>query len=257
MSSPWNPAQYERFANERTQPFLDLLAMVAPVPGGRVADLGCGTGELTRVLHERTGAAETVGIDSSETMLAKSGQFAGGGLRFELADIAAYHPSLRFDLVFSNAALQWVPGHAALIPALASFVREGGQFAFQVPANDDHTSHVTARDVAASEPFRTALEGYERSWPVMPPEWYAETLDALGFAELNVRLQVYGHHLASTADVVEWVKGTYLTDYARRMSPELYDRYLARYREVLLERLGDRGPYFYAYKRILVHACRA
>ena len=257
MSGPWNPAQYERFANERTQPFLDLLARVAPVPGGRVADLGCGTGELTRVLHERTGAAETVGIDSSESMLANSGQFGGGGLRFELGDIAAFNPSLPFDLVFSNAALQWVPGHASLIPALAALVREGGQFAFQVPANDDHTSHVTARDVAASEPFRTALEGYERSWPVMPPEWYAETLDALGFAEFNVRLQIYGHHLASTADVVEWVKGTYLTDYARRMSPDLYERYLARYREILLERLGDRRPYFYTYKRILVYARRA
>lgn len=257
MSGPWNPAQYERFANERTQPFLDLLARVAPVPGGRVADLGCGTGELTRVLHERTGAAETVGIDSSESMLANSGQFGGGGLRFELGDIAAFNPSLPFDLVFSNAALQWVPGHASLIPALAALVREGGQFAFQVPANDDHTSHVTARDVAASEPFRTALEGYERSWPVMPPEWYAETLDALGFAELTVRLQIYGHHLASTADVVEWVKGTYLTDYARRMSPDLYERYLARYREILLERLGDRRPYFYTYKRILVYARRA
>jgi len=257
MSGPWNPAQYERFANERTQPFLDLLARVAPVPGGRVADLGCGTGELTRVLHERTGAAETVGIDSSESMLANSGQFGGGGLRFELGDIAAFNPSLPFDLVFSNAALQWVPGHATLIPALAALVREGGQFAFQVPANDDHTSHVTARDVAASEPFRTALEGYERSWPVMPPEWYAETLDALGFAELTVRLQIYGHHLASTADVVEWVKGTYLTDYARRMSPDLYERYLARYREILLERLGDRRPYFYTYKRILVCARRA
>jgi len=257
MSGPWNPAQYERFANERTQPFLDLLARVAPVPGGRVADLGCGTGELTRVLHERTGAAETVGVDSSESMLANSGQFGGGGLRFELGDIAAFNPSLPFDLVFSNAALQWVPGHATLIPALAALVREGGQFAFQVPANDDHTSHVTARDVAASEPFRTALEGYERSWPVMPPEWYAETLDALGFAELTVRLQIYGHHLASTADVVEWVKGTYLTDYARRMSPDLYERYLARYREILLERLGDRRPYFYTYKRILVCARRA
>ncbi len=256
MSSPWNPAQYERFANERTRPFLDLLAMITPVPGGRVADLGCGTGELTRLLHERTGAAETVGVDSSETMLARSGEFAGGGLRFELADIATYRPPEQFDVVSSNAALQWVPDHASLIPALARLVRACGQFAFQVPANDDHTSHVTARDVAAEEPFRSALGGYERSWPVMPPEWYAEQLDALGFTMLNVRLQVYGHHLPSSADVVEWVKGTYLTDYARRMAPGLYERYLVRYAEVLRERLGQRRPYFYAYKRILVHGRR-
>lgn len=257
MSSPWNPAQYKRFANERIRPFLDLLAMVTPVPGGRVVDLGCGTGELTRLLHDRTGAAETVGVDSSETMLAKSGEFAGRGLSFELADIATYRPPAPFDVVFSNAALQWVPDHPALIPALARLVRAGGQFAFQVPANDDHTSHVTARDVAAEEPFRSALGGYERSWPVMPPEWYAEQLDAMGFSSLNVRLQVYGHHLPSSADVVEWVRGTYLTDYARRMPSHLYEQYLVRYRHVLLERIGERRPYFYAYKRILVHAVRA
>lgn len=257
MTSPWNPAQYERFSNERTQPFLDLLAMVTPVPGGRVVDLGCGTGELTRLLHEHTGAAETVGVDSSETMLAKSAQFAGAGLRFERADIEAYRPGVPFDVVFSNAAYQWVPDHSALIPALTALVARGGQFAFQVPANDDHASHVVAREVAAEEPYHTALEGYERTWPVMKPEWYAETLDALGFAALNVRLQVYGHHLDSTAAVVEWVKGTYLTDYARRMPPDLYERYLVRYREALLQRLGEHSPFFYSYKRILVHARRA
>jgi len=249
MTSPWNPAQYERFSNERTQPFLDLLALVEPVPGGRVVDLGCGTGELTRLLHERTGAAETVGVDSSETMLAKSAQFAGAGLRFEQADIATYRSSPPFDVVFSNAAYQWVPDHAALIPALTALIATVGQFAFQVPANDDHTSHVLAREVAAEEPFQSALGGYERTWPVMKPEWYAETLDALGFVDLNVRLQVYGHHLESSAAVVEWVKGTYLTDYARRMPVELYERYLQRYREVLLQRLGERSPFFYEIGR--------
>jgi trans-aconitate 2-methyltransferase len=257
MTSPWNPAQYERFSSERTQPFLDLLAMVTPVPGGRVVDLGCGTGELTRLLHEHTGAAETVGVDSAETMLAKSAQFAGPGLRFEQGTIETYRPGAPFDVVFSNAAYQWVPNHAALIPGLTALVASGGQFAFQVPANDDHASHVVAREVAAEEPYRTALGGYERTWPVMKPEWYAETLDTLGFADLNVRMQVYGHHLESTGAVVEWVKGTYLTDYARRMPSELYESYLVRYREALLRRLGERSPFFYTYKRILVHARRA
>jgi trans-aconitate 2-methyltransferase len=256
MTSPWNPTQYERFANERTQPFLDLLEMVAPVPGGRAVDLGCGTGELTRLLHERTAAGETLGIDSSETMLARSVEFAGTGLRFAQGDIATFRPAAPFDVVFSNAALQWVPDHASLIPALTKLVAPAGQFAFQVPANDDHTSHVVAREVAGEEPFRSALRGYERSWPVMPPEWYAETLDALGFVDLDIRLQVYGHHLDSTAAVVEWVKGTYLTDYARRMPTDLYEAYLDRYRTLLLQRLGDRSPFFYTYKRILVHSRR-
>lgn len=252
MGSPWNPGQYEKFRDERSQPFFDLLAMVEPCPGGRAVDLGCGTGALTRALHERTQATETIGIDSSETMLAGSAAFAGDGLRFEQAEIAAFTPNRSFDVVFSNAALQWVDDHAQLIPRITSYVAPRGQLAVQMPANNDHPSHVTAHEVAAEEPFRSAMGGYVREWPVRPPEWYADELDRLGFAQQSVRLQVYGHHLESREGVVEWVRGTLLTDYERRMSAELYARFLARYRERLMAKIEDRRPFFYAFKRVLI-----
>jgi len=251
LTSPWNPDQYHRFRDERSQPFFDLLELVEPTAGGRVVDLGCGTGELTRILHERSGAAETLGVDNSETMLAKSGSVAGGGLRFETADIATFEGPGAFDIVFTNAALQWLPDHESLIPQVASLVKPGGQLAFQVPANADHPSHLVAHAVAREEPFATALNGYVREWPVLPPERYAEMLDELGFVQQSVRLQVYGHHLESTNGAVEWVKGTLLTDYERRMPPELYQGYLARYRERLVAEVGMRSPYFYAFKRVL------
>lgn len=250
MSSPWNPDQYHRFQNERSQPFFDLLELVQPAPGGDVIDLGCGTGELTKILHEKTGARATVGLDSAETMLAKAEAYAGDGLSFRLGNIDAFEGD--FDVVFSNAALQWLNGHEVLIPAVAAHVKPGGQFAFQVPANADHPSHLVAHAVAREEPFASALSGYTRDWPVLPPERYAEMLDALGFGELHVRLQVYGHHLESSDGVVEWVKGTLLTDYERRMAPGLYQQYLARYRKRLLSEIGEHSPYFYAFKRILV-----
>jgi trans-aconitate 2-methyltransferase len=252
MASPWNPDQYARFRNERSQPFFDMLELVQPAPGGRAVDLGCGTGELTPALHFRLQARESVGIDNSESMLAKSGEFAGDGVRFERGEIGAFAPAEPFDVVFSNAALQWVDRHEELFPRLASAVAPGGQLAVQMPANDDHPSHLTAHAVASEEPFATALGGYSRSWPVKKPEWYAELLDRLGFSEQSVRLQVYGHHLASREEVVEWVKGTLLTDYQKRMPAESYERYLQRYRERLMAQLEDRRPYFYAFKRVLV-----
>jgi trans-aconitate 2-methyltransferase len=252
MTSPWNPDQYARFRNERSQPFLDMLELVQPASGGRAVDLGCGTGELTPALHARLQARETVGLDSSESMLAKSGEFAGNGVRFERGTIESFAPAEPFDVVFSNAALQWVDGHEELFPRLAKAVAAGGQLAVQMPANDDHPSHLTAHAVAREEPFATALGGYSRTWPVKKPEWYAELLDRLGFSEQSVRLQVYGHHLASRDEVVEWVKGTLLTDYQKRMPPETYEQFLKRYRERLMPRLEDRKPYFYAFKRVLV-----
>jgi len=254
MASTWNPEQYHRFRDERSKPFFDLLDLVEPIPGGSVVDLGCGTGELTRVLHERSGAATTLGLDSSETMLAKTGEHAGGGLTFAQGNIADFGGS--YDLVFSNAALQWLDRHEELIPAVAAHVMAGGQLAFQVPANADHPSHLVAHEVAREEPFATALGGYVRQWPVLPPERYAEILDELGFRDLTVRLEVYGHHLESTDGVVEWVKGSLLTDYEKRMPAELYRRYLARYRERLIAELGEKAPYFYAFKRVLARGRR-
>jgi trans-aconitate 2-methyltransferase len=255
-ASPWSPDQYERFKDERTQPFHDLLAMVRPCPGGRAVDLGCGTGELTRSVHLAAQTAETVGIDSSETMLARSGGFAAPGLRFELGDVAQFAPAKPFDLVFSNAALQWVPGHEGLFERLAAAVAPGGQIAIQMPDNDGYPSHEVAKAVAREEPFASAMGGYERSWPVQAPEWYAVLLERLGFREQRVVLNVYGHYLESRDGVVEWVKGTYLTEYQKRLSPALYERYVERYREALAEVFEDRQPFFYPYRRILMWARR-
>ena len=248
----WDPAQYERFERERSAPFFDLLNLVEPCPGGRVVDLGCGTGELTRSLHERTEASMTLGIDSSRAMLERSVPHAGGGLSFELGDIAEWAPSEPFDIVFSNAALHWVGDHAALFARLTAALAPGGQLAVQVPANHDHPSHLVAERVAGEEPFREALGGYVRQSPVLEPERYAELLHRLGYGTQHVRLQVYLHVLPEPEAVVDWVKGTLLTDYRRRLPEDAYGAFLARYRALLISELPDERPYPFTFKRILL-----
>lgn len=251
-SDAWDPAQYTRFRAERRQPFYDLLDLVQPVPGGRVLDLGCGTGELTAELHHHTRAVATLGIDRSPAMLEASRAKTAPGLSFAQDDIATFAPEGSYDVVFSNAALQWVPGHEALLGRLAALLVEGGQLAVQMPANQDHPSHVTADETAREEPFLGALGGASREWPVLAPETYALLLDRLGFKAPLVRLQVYVHHLPSRDDVVEWVKGTYLTHYRARLDDDLYEAYLRRYRERLMEVLPPNRPYVYTYKRLLL-----
>lgn len=247
----WNPDQYERFRDERRQPFFDLLALVRPRPHMRIVDLGCGTGELTRILHDRLQASETLGIDNSAAMLGRSAAFAGTGVRFEHGDLAAFAPAAPYDLVFSNAALHWAPAHDELLRRLTGCVGDRGQLAVQVPANHDHLSHLVAAAVAAEEPFRSALDGYVKQISVLAPEAYAAVLDGLGYREQHVRLQVYVHHLPARGDVVEWVKGTTLVDYEKRLPAELYARFLECYRARLLPQLRDTHPYCYPFKRIL------
>jgi len=241
----WTPEQYERFKAERAQPFHDLAALVEHRPRMRIVDLGCGTGELTRALHEQLGAAETLGIDSSETMLLKSGHFGGEMLRFQHGTVEAFVTDQPYDLIFSNAALHWVGDHESLFRRLTGFVARDGQIAVQMPANDDHPSHAIAAEVAAEfgvEP---------RADFVLPPQRYASLLHDLGYKRQHVRLQVYGHELPSAQDVVEWVRGALLTDYERRLG-ERFPEFLERYSERAVAALGDARPFFYTYKRVLI-----
>jgi trans-aconitate 2-methyltransferase len=255
-SDAWNPARYERFRAERLAPGLDLLALVQPTAAPRVVDLGCGTGELTRIVHERLGARETLGLDTSAKMLSAASAQAGGGVRFEQRDAAAFTDRDAWDVVFSNALVQWIPDHARLLPQLVAALVPGGQLAVQLPANFTHVSHTTAVEVAAESPFREALDGWTREVPVLEPEAYAELLHRAGCHEQHVRLQVYGHLLPDRGAVVEWVRGTLLTDYERRLDAATYEAFVARYRERLLPRLADERPYFFPFRRILMRARR-
>lgn len=242
----WSPEQYERFKEERHQPFVDLVSLIERRPQMRVVDLGCGTGELTRELHGALEARETVGIDDSETMLLKAGSFGGEMLHFQKNSIEAFVTDEPYDLVFSNAAFHWVPDHEQLFTRLTNFLAIDGQIAIQMPANDTHPSHRIAAEVA--ERFGVA----SRPEYVLRPERYAEILYRLGYKRQHVRMQVYGHLLPTADDVVEWVRGALLTYYERQLAPDTFTEYVEAYRREIHAALGNESPYFYTYKRVLL-----
>jgi trans-aconitate 2-methyltransferase len=249
----WDPGIYQQFRAERRQPFDDLLSLVEPVPGGRVVDLGCGSGELTAELHRHTAAAETIGIDSSANMLEQATQHATDSLRFERADLATWKPTGPVDVVFANASLQWVPDHPRLLERLRGELAAHGQLAVHVPANFDHPTHTIAD--AIGQTF--GMEPVARFEAILAVEDYAKLLDTLGFDVIHARTQVYVHRLPATANVIDWVSGSLLTQYRRALDAERYDEFLARYRSELLRQLGDPDgdrPYTFLFKRILLRA---
>ncbi len=249
---PWNPSQYDRFRWEREQPFFDLLALVQPSPNMRVVDLGCGTGALTRHLHEQLHARATLGVDRSARMLerATDGE-RPEGLSFEVGTIESFSGRGGYDLIFSNAAFHWVDDHPALISRLAKALSSEGQLAFQVPAMHDDPSHTVAEELTTVERFRDAFNGWHRAQPVLQPEEYARLFVRAGLTSQHVRLVVYPHVLSEPQDVVEWMKGTLLTDYERRLTPALFADFLNEYRARLLPRLADIRPFVFPFKRIL------
>ena len=145
----WNPAQYHQFANERTQPFLDLLALVrTDTPIARAVDLGCGSGELTALAADALGVADCRGVDSSPAMLAAAAAHRRPGLEFAAGDIADFTSDHDHQLVLANASLQWVPDHAAVLARWRDALAPGGQLAVQVPSNARMPSHTVAAAVA-------------------------------------------------------------------------------------------------------------
>ncbi len=246
----WDPDQYNRFAAQREEPFWDLARLVVPVDHPCLVDLGCGDGRLTARLHRRLGAAETVGVDRSRAMLDAAAAHAGDGIRFELGDIGTWERPARYDIVVANASLQWVPDHRAVLGRWAASLRPGGQVAVQVPANGDHPAHRLAARLGAELLERPPADPVASN--VLAPEEYCVLLDELGFATQHVRLQVYAHHLTSTAEVVEWVKGTSLNRFKEVLGPAGWERFVALYGDRLRAELGDRSPYLYPFKRILM-----
>jgi trans-aconitate 2-methyltransferase len=196
--------------------------------------------------------AETVGIDSSARMLERSAPYVGDGVRFEPADIARYEPDGELDIVFSNAALHWLPDHRRLYARLRGWLRPGGQLAVQVPDNMRAATHRVAAEVGREPRFAPSLAGQDRRGELLTAEEYAVLLYELGFERQTVQRRIYTHLLPGREDVVEWFRGSLLTEYERHLDPETFAAFLARYREVLLPQLDDNRPYLLPFPRLLM-----
>jgi trans-aconitate 2-methyltransferase len=225
----WDPGQYVKFLDERTRPSRDLCARV-PVPAPRrVLDLGCGPGNSTRVLRERWPDAELAGLDSSPQMIARArADFPQG--TWILADAAAWEPEGEWDVVFSNAVLQWVPGHEDLVPRLLAWLAPGGCLAVQMPARDSCLRN-SLQAVAQRPRWAAAMAGAGADMTFHPARFYYDLLAPLA-PRVDVWETVYYHVMASHQALVEWYEGTGMRPYLERL-PDPKDR--AAFKEAMLD----------------------
>jgi trans-aconitate 2-methyltransferase len=258
----WDPQQYLRNATHRTRPFLDLLARVTGVPGGaapRVADMGCGPGNVTALLAARWPAAHVTGYDTSREMLRAAERYAGpteggGRLDFERADAAHWTPDEHYDLIVSNAALQWVPGHADLFPAWLEHLTPGGVLAFQVPGNFTAPSHALLAELCETPHWRERLSGHGRRYVhILSPADYLERLTELGCQEVDAWETTYVQLLHGEDPVLEWTKGTALRPVLTALEgdPAAAKEFVGQYRD-LLRKAYPAGPHgtVFPFRRI-------
>jgi trans-aconitate 2-methyltransferase len=240
----WDPDQYHRFAGQRARPFFELLARVGATDPGLVADLGCGPGELTAALAGRWPAAEVVGVDSSPEMiraaaalpaaaLPAAGGAAGhpasaGRLSVVLADLREWQPARAVDVIVSNAALQWVPDHLAVLARWPGMLAAGGWLAFQVPGNFDQPSHQIITELASSQRWRPLLRDIRLNRQAAQPAEYLDLLATAG-CDVDAWETTYLHVLPGADPVLDWYKGTGLRPVLAALGPEQAAEFMAQY----------------------------
>jgi trans-aconitate 2-methyltransferase len=228
----WNPALYRRYEDERTRPAQDLLARGPLTDAAHVVDLGCGPGNSTELLMQRFPHASVIGVDNSEPMLASARKRLPQA-RFVWGDIATWAPQQADgpapNLIYANAALQWVPAHDALLPRLFAALAPGGVLAIQMPDNRQEPTHRLMRAVASQAPWADAIGDADKlRTELLGIGGYYDLLAPLA-EHMEVWRTTYQHPMASAAAIVEWVRGTGLKPFVDLLPAELQAGYLAEY----------------------------
>lgn len=254
----WDPAIYERYKAYRDRPALDLLLQIPGDLEPRVIwDLGCGPGEHAAVLAARHPDAEVHGLDSSEAMLVVARR-RKAEVDWVLGDIATFAPPAPPDLIFTNAALQWLPDHAELFPRLASSLAEGGVLACQMPLSWQADWHAALRETAADPRWADTVSGARNLAPVADMEDYYAWLRPV-CAELDVWQTTYLHQLEGEDPIVDWMMGSGLRPYLDALDdPVMRAAFIDDYRDRTAAKRppGADGVTLFPFPRLFILARR-
>jgi len=262
-STVWDANLYLKFADARMRPALDLMGRLDPAnaarPGHAIYDLGCGAGNISRILAERFLGAPVIGIDSSEQMLEKArSQTADPRVTFAKGDLAHFKPEVPPSILYSNAAYQWLPGHIDMFPGLMKLLPSGGQLAIQMPRNHEAPSHALMHEAAQAGPWRDRLKGIGGIARVEEPARYFDVLKPLS-AGLEVWETIYQQVLTGKDPVAQYTSSTGLRPFLEALAePErtpFYETYAALIAKAYPTRAD--GITLFPFRRLFIVARRA
>lgn len=249
----WNPEIYNQFKDIRYQPFYDLIAFITPEQQQHAIDIGCGTGEQTFILANKLKTAQFIGVDSSEAMLAESKQFVHDRLSFKQAATEDVVDSKeKWDLIFSNAALQWSNQHDVLFPKLIALLNPHGQMAIQMPMQSDNVLNQILLKLVDEEPFKSYLQGWKRESPMLSIDEYATIMFHGGLTHMQIIQKVYPILAEHAQDLLDFISGSALIPYMDRLQGDQKEEFIAEYKK-RIELKFSQFPAMYAFKRLLLY----
>jgi trans-aconitate 2-methyltransferase len=250
---PWNPEVYDKFKNIRYQPFYDLIDLIKPINLIKAIDLGCGTGEQTGILANKFNNCKFLGIDSSSEMLEKSKNLEIDNLQFRKATTEeVIDTAEKWDLIFSNAALQWSDEHKILFPQLIDLINPQGQFAVQMPVQKENLLNKILFELVNEDPFKSYFKGWKRDSPVLSIDEYAQILFDGGLEDIQIVQKVYPIIANDHDTLYNFISGSALIPYMERLEVGQKELFVNSYKE-RIAKLFPKLPAIYAFKRILLY----
>ncbi|GEJ43845.1 methyltransferase domain-containing protein [Chryseobacterium sp. ON_d1] len=250
---PWNPELYDQYKDVRYKPFYDLAALIKPENNIKAIDLGCGTGEQTSILAEKLTGSTFTGIDSSAEMLEKSKKYENENLHFKLQSIEeAAQSDQKWDIVFSNAALQWADDHETLFPKIIGLLSQNGQLAIQMPVQNENVLNQILMQMVDEEPYVSYLNHFKRNSPVLSMDDYAQILFDNRIQDIEIFQKVYPIIADDHEALYAFISGTALLPYLERLEGEQKEKFIRDFKSRIAQRF-TKYPAIYAFKRILMY----
>ena len=202
----WNPELYLKFNEERTQPAKDLAARINIENPGKIMDVGCGPGNSTNVLSSKWPESELVGIDSAASMI-ESAKKNYPDIKWRIEDATKMETEEKYDIIFSNATIQWIPDQEKLISDLVGMLETDGALAVQVPMYHNMPASQAIESVSLTGRWNELTSGACDAFTFHSSDYYYSILsDEL--KSINMWETSYFHVMHSHQSIVEMIKST-------------------------------------------------
>ena len=217
--SEWNSEQYLKFKKERTQPSIDLANAIKINNPINIIDIGCVQGNSTAVLKKLFPNAHTIGADFSPNMIEKA-KTDYPDIEFMLFDATKDFEKIedKFDIVFSNACIQWVPNHKKLLSDMMCILKPNGVLAVQVPMNFEEPIHKIIAEVITRKEWAEKI-GAGRQFHTLKESEYFDILSDIS-SDFTMWKTIYMHRMPSHQSIIEWYKSTGMKEYLAVLSDE-------------------------------------
>lgn len=253
---PWNPDIYNQFKDIRYRPFFDLMNLIDDKNLHKAIDVGCGTGEQTKILSDNFLHTQFLGIDASTEMLAPSKDWEYNRVQFENKTIENFvSDNSRWDLIFSNAALQWIDNHQSLFPQLIAKLNAGGQLAVQMPCQHENILNFLLKELVSQKPFAEYLNNFRRESPMLSVDKYTQIMFENGLQNLNISQRVYPIIAQNEMDLYNFILGSSLIPYLERLNKTQQDELKNEFLQSI-KSYFKKFPAIYPFKRLLLYGVK-